>query len=407
MAAVSRRLNQIPASPIRKLVPLADEAKKRGVQVIHLNIGDPDIPTPQVMIDRLKSWEGGIPYAHSQGDSELLDALTAYYHRLGYDYLTRENVQVTVGGSEALAMAMTAICDPGEEIIVFEPFFVGYASLAPVYGVRLVPVMTRIENGFHLPNIAEIENKITAKTRAILFTNPNNPTGTVYSKAEVEKLIDIAQKHNLFLFCDEVYREFVFPPSPKATEGQASFKGVSSLDYMREEPEQVIVLDSLSKRYSAPGLRLGMIVSLNQELMAGVLRMAMGRLSAGYIDQKVAAELTQVSHEEILAVRDEYNRRREVIYKGMKQIPGVTIQKPEGAFYCVVGLPVDDAEKFCAWLLTDFNDQGQTVMLAPMPGFYATPGLGKQEVRIAYVVGEAKLKRAIEILGKALQTYKS
>lgn len=395
MARLTQRLGSIPASPIRRLVPLADAAKERGVEVIHLNIGDPDIPTPQVMIDRVRSWTGGIPYANSQGDKELLDALVDYYHRFGFDFISREHIQVTVGGSEAMAMAMVACCEPDEEIIVFEPLFVGYASLAPIYGVKLTPVCTSIHNGFHLPAEAEIEAKITPKTKALIFTNPNNPTGTVSTRDEIEMLLRIAVKHDLFLLCDEVYREFTFDERP----------GISLLSYMREYPDRLIVLDSLSKRYSAPGLRLGMLVSLNQELMAGVLRMAMGRLSAGYIDQKAAAQLVQVSADDMRLLKDEYQHRRDVVYEGMAQIPGITIHKPEGAFYCVVGLPVDDAEKFCSWLLTDFSDQGQTVMLAPMRGFYASEGLGKNEVRIAYVVGEEKLKRAVELLQRALAQY--
>lgn len=397
MLNVSKRLQQVPASPIRKLVPLADAAKGRGVEVIHLNIGDPDIPTPSVMIDRLKAWEGGIPYAHSQGDAELLEALTEYYHQAGYDWVTKADIQVTVGGSEALSMTMTAVADPGEEILLFEPFFPSYASLAMASGIKAVPVTTKIETGFHLPVEIEkeIETKVNTKTKAILMTNPNNPTGTVYTRAEVERLIEIARKHDLWLLADEVYREFVFSD-------QAS---VSLLSYMDREPQRLVVLDSLSKRYSAPGLRLGTIVSKNRELMGGALRMAMARLSAGFIDQKAAAQLAKISQAELLEVRDEYQRRRDVIFEGLSAVEGVTITQPGGAFYCVAGLPVEDAEKFCAWLLTDFNLDGKTVMLAPMAGFYLSSGLGRQEVRIAYVVGEAKLKQAVEVLKRALAVY--
>ena len=395
MVKLSQRIQNVPASPIRKWVPLADAAKMRGIKIIHLNIGDPDMVIPKVMTERLKVWEGGIPYAHSQGDSELLGALEGYYHRLGYKYINKANIQVSVGGSEALAMAMAACCESGDEVVVFEPFFVGYASLAPVYNVTLKPIRTKLETGFHLPPRAEIEAQISDKTKAILFTNPNNPTGTVFTRAEVEILIDIAHQRNLWLWADEVYREFVFD----------GLEGVSLLKYMPEMPDQLIVLDSLSKRYSAPGLRLGMFVSLNEELMAGVLRMAMGRLSAGFIDQKVAAQLVQVSHEEILAVRNEYQRRRDVVYAGLSKIPGLSIHKPEGAFYCVVGLPVPDAEAFCKFLLTDFDDNGETVMLTPMSGFYATPGIGGNEVRVAFVVGVERLQRAVEILAKTFVEF--
>lgn len=390
--SLSARLSQIPASPIRKLVPHAQAAKDRGVTVHHLNIGDPDIPTPKVMLSRLQNWPEGIPYAQSPGDPELLAALKGYYHQLGHTYIDIPHLQVTVGGSEALAMAMVACCDPGDELIVFEPFFVGYAALAPVCGVKLVPVTTSIDTGFHLPPREVIEQAITPHTKAILFTNPNNPTGTVYPPAEVEMLIEISQQHGLYLWCDEVYREFVF-------DGR---QPVSLLSYLPHYPEHLVVLDSLSKRYSAPGLRLGMLVSLNPDLMAGVLRMAMGRLSAGYIDQKVAAQISAIKPADIFAVRDEYQRRRDVVYQGLSSYMKV---KPEGAFYCILDLPVQDADHFCQWLLTDFQDRGETVMLAPVAGFYATPGLGTNQVRLAYVLAVPKLARSIELLNLALKQY--
>lgn len=398
MAALSKRIEEIPASAIRKLVPLADQAKARGVFVYHLNIGDPDIPTPAAMIERLRAWEGeGVPYAHSQGDGELVAALADYYRDLGYSNVGPEQIQVSVGGSEAFAMAMTACCDAGDEVIVFEPFFVGYASLAPVYGVKLVPLATTIETGFHLPPVEQIEAQMTERTKAILLTNPNNPTGTVYSRDEVESILELAAKRDLYVWADEVYREFVF-------DGR---EGVSLLGYLERYPERLLVLDSLSKRYSAPGLRLGAVVSLNQELMAGVLRMAMGRLSAGYIDQKVAAQLTKVSQTDLLVVRDEYQRRRDVVYAAVKSMSGVVMSRPEGAFYAVLGLPVEDGEAFCRYLLTDFEDNQETVMLAPMSGFYVTPGKGKNEVRVAYVLGVEKLQRAMDLLRLALARYPS
>jgi aspartate aminotransferase len=396
MITISQRLQNIPASGIRKLVPLAQKAKADGVTVYHLNIGDPDIKSPPEMMEAIKTWERNpIGYGNSQGEPEILEALTGYYQGLGYRFVSKEQIQVTVGGSEALAMAMMATCEVGDELIVFEPFFTGYAGLAAVYGVKLVPVTTTIENGFHLPTRTQIEQKITERTRAILFTNPNNPTGTVFSQAEVEMLVDIAKKKDLYLLSDEVYREMVF-------DGRVQ---VSLIKYMPEQPDRIVVLDSLSKRYCVCGLRLGMLVSLNQELMAGVLRMAMARLSAGLIDQVVGSRLAKVGENYILSVRDEYQQRRDVVYEGLAKIPGVTIQRPEGAFYAVVGLPVKDAEAFCAWLLTDFRDNRETVMLAPMAGFYATPHLGQNEVRIAYVLKIEKLKRAMEILTKALATF--
>lgn len=393
----SIRLGQVPPSPIRKVVPFAQQAKKSGVKVYHLNIGDPDIKTPEVMLRVLRSWRRNpIGYALSQGEGEFIDALNTYYHRLGFRFLHADNIQVTVGGSEAISWAMFAICNPGEEIIVFEPFYTNYNSYAVVNGVRLVPILTTAKNGFHLPHRKEIEKKITRKTKAILICNPNNPTGTVYTKEEVEMLVAIAKKHRLFLLSDEVYREYAY-------DGRTS---VSLLAYMKKIPRQAIVLDSMSKRYSLCGIRLGALVSLNEDIMAGVLRIGQGRLSAGLVDQAVAAKLTEVPASYLRGVREEYKKRRDVLYEGLRRIPGVVIPKPEGAFYTIVGLPVADAEDFCRWLLTDFRDYKETVMLAPAAGFYASKGRGKNEVRIAYVLNTNDLKRCIDILTKALVQYR-
>lgn len=392
----SSRIGLVPASPIRKLVPLAQQAKKEGVNVYHLNIGDPDIKTPDVMLNVLRSWDRNpIGYALSQGQEDFLDALLGYYRSLGFDFLARENIQVTVGGSEAISWAMFATCNPGDEIIVFEPFYTNYNSYAVVNGVTLVPILTTSENGFHLPPAAAIEKAITKKTKAILICNPGNPTGTVYTKDEVAMLVAVAKKHGLFLMSDEVYREYAY-------DGRAS---VSLLSYMKDIPQQAIVLDSMSKRYSLCGIRLGTIVSLNEEIMAGVLRIGQGRLSAGLVDQAVAAKLTEVPASHLESVKAEYEKRRDVLYKGLRNIPGVVIPKPEGAFYTIVGLPVADAEDFCTWLLTDFRDKDETVMIAPAAGFYASPGRGKNEVRIAYVLNTTDLARCVELLEKALKLY--
>ncbi len=398
---LSSRLSQVPASPIRKLVPYAQEAKKNGVHVYHLNIGDPDVKTPDVMIDVLKTWDKNpIGYSLSQGEPIFLEALKSYYHGLGFPFVETNQIQVTNGGSEAISMAMFAVAAPGEEILVFEPLYANYNSYAAVNGIRLVAVPTSIDNGFHLPSREEIEKKITDKTKAILFCNPNNPTGTVYTKEEVEMLVSIAKDHGLYLLSDEVYREYTY-----------GTKQISILSYMQEIPEQAVLLDSMSKRYSLCGARLGLIASLNKELMAGVLRMAQGRLSSGLVDQYIAAKLTEVPEQYIADVQKEYERRRDVLYEGLKNIHGVTIPKPEGAFYAVVGLPVKNSEDFCQWLLTDFRDpsassgQDETVMLAPMPGFYATPGRGSNEVRIAYVLNTKDLARCVELIDKALQKY--
>lgn len=394
--AVSQRLQEVPASPIRKLVPFAVAAKKQGVTVYHLNIGDPDIETPDVMLKTLKEWsKNPIGYGQSQGDPEFLEALQWYYHSLGYPFITTSHIQVTSGGSEAISLAMFAVCAVGEEILTFEPLYTNYNSYATINGVHLKALPTSIDDGFHLPEQHIIEAAITQKTRAILYCNPNNPTGTVYTKKEVEMLVAIAKKHNLFLLADEVYREYAY-------DGR---KQVSLFSYMKSLPQQAIVLDSMSKRYSLCGARLGTLVSLNTDIMAGVLRVAQGRLSAGLVDQAAAAQLTKVPDSYFTQVHAEYTKRRDLLYAGLSEIPGVVIPKPEGAFYTIVGLPVKSADHFCEWLLTDFRLENETVMLAPAAGFYASPGKGTNEVRIAYVLGTKKLARAIAILKQAFATY--
>jgi aspartate aminotransferase len=297
-------------------------------------------------------------------------------------------------------MALFAVCGPGDEVIVFEPFYANYNTYAVVNGVTLVPVRTTIENGFHLPSESEIASHITSKTKAILICNPNNPTGTVLSKDEMDCLVRLAKKHSLYLLSDEVYREYTY-------DGK---KQVSLLSYMKELPDRTIVLDSMSKRYNLCGVRLGVLLSLNKDIMAGVLRIGQGRLSSGIIDQYIAAKLTDVPQSWMDETHAEWSRRREVLYSGLRKIPGVVIPKPEGAFYSIVGLPVADGEDFCRWLLTDFRDTGssgqpETFMIAPAAGFYATKGLGKNEVRIAYVLNTKDLKRCIELLEKALKQY--
>ena len=396
VSSVSKRLLEVPASPIRKLVPFATAAKKSGVKVYHLNIGDPDIKTPQVMLQVLQKWQRNpIGYSQSQGEPMFLEALKWYYHKLGFSYIDISHLQVTNGGSEGISLALFATCNPGDEVIVFEPFYANYNTYAVANGVKLVPILTTAKNGFHLPEQKDIEKKVTRKTRAILYCSPNNPTGTVLTKKEIEVLVSIAKKHNLFLLADEVYREFAY-------DGKAQ---VSLLNYMQKIPKLAVVLDSLSKRYSLCGARLGVAVSLNSDLIAGMLRLAQGRLSSGLVDQIMAAELTKVPTRYFKDVHDEYEKRRDLLYEGLGKIPGVTIPKPEGAFYAIVGLPVANAEDFCKWLLTDFRDHNETVMIAPAAGFYSSPGMGKNEVRIAYVLNRKDLKRCIELLRKALIQY--
>jgi len=393
---VSDRLLTVPASPIRKLVPFAVEAKKKGIKVYHLNIGDPDIKTPEVMINVLKKWTTNpIAYGQSQGQPKFLESLASYYNKLGYSFVKTNHIQVTTGGSEAISMALFSVCAKGEEVIAFEPYYANYNSYAAINGVKIVPVLTKGETGFHLPSRVEIEKKISKKTKAILICNPSNPTGTVYTKDEMEMLVSISVENNLFLISDEVYREFVY-------DGKKYF---SILEFMKKYPDKMILLDSLSKRYSLCGARLGMIVSLNRDLTDGVLRMAQGRLSSGFVDQAMAEKLTEVKDSYFASVHKEYQTRRDVLYKGLKSIKGVYLEKPEGAFYTIVKLPVKDSEDFCQWLLTDFRYKNETVMVAPAAGFYGTKGRGKDEVRIAYVLNINDLKKAIEILRRALVEY--
>lgn len=394
--SVSKRLISVPASPIRKLVPYATEAKMQGIRVLHLNIGDPDIKTPEVMIKVLNRWsENPIRYGQSQGEIKFINALVGYYNKLGFEFIDRKNIQVTTGGSEAISMALFSVCQPGEEVIIFEPYYANYNSYAAINGVKIIPVLTTGETGFHLPDRQIIEKKITKKTKAIIICNPNNPTGTVYTKDEMKMLVSICKKNNLFLISDEVYREFVY-------DGK---KHVSILEFMKKYPDKTILLDSLSKRYSLCGARLGMFVSLNEDLMSGVLRIAQGRLSSGLIDQEMASKLTEVGKSYFKEVHKEYQTRRDILYNGLKLIPGVFLEKPEGAFYTIVKLPVTDTEDFCQWLLSKFSLNKTTVMIAPAAGFYGTKGRGKNEVRIAYVLNINDLEKAIEILKQALVEY--
>lgn len=386
----------IPASPLRAFIPFAEEAKKKGRHIYHLNIGDPDIKMPQVMYDFLRNWDKNpVPYSHSQGEPELIKSLLWYYSGFGFSFLKHENIQITLGGSEGLLWSFMSICDPDDEILTFEPYYTNYNSYAVVARAKLIGIKTNIENGFHLPERKEIESRITSKTRAILFSNPSNPTGTVYTRDELDMLADIAEKHNLYIIADEVYREFVYNGT----------QAISMLEYAEKMPDAIIVVDSLSKRYSLCGARLGNIVSLNDDLMATFLKFGQARLSAGTIGQRMAATLNQVEPPYFDNIVEEYGKRREIIVKGLKSIPGVVCSEPEGAFYVIAKLPVDDAADFTKWLLTDFNDNNETVMVAPAAGFYNTPGSGTDEVRIAYVLNTEALERSVEILKKALEAY--
>ncbi len=384
----------MPASPIRRLMPLAEEAKRRGVHVYHLNVGQPDVETPPQLRDRLQRIrEKVLAYSPSPGTREYLEALQHYYGGLGIG-LGLEELIATTGGSEAIQFALFACADAGEDVLVVEPFYTNYASFATLAGLRLVPLTARGEDGFHLPPREAWERALTPQTRAVILCNPNNPTGTVYSREELELVAGLCRDRGLFLIADEVYREFVY-------DGRAS---TSALTLPGIE-DRVVVVDSLSKRYSACGIRLGALITRNPEVYGACLRMAQGRLSPPGIAQAIAVGLTEIGPEYTRGVVTEYQRRRDLLFEGLSRLPGVFLRQPEGAFYFVVRLPIEDSEDFARFLLADFQHQGATVMVAPAPGFYATPGLGRNEVRIAYVLNERDLRAAVEVLGHALKSY--
>lgn len=373
-------------------------AKKEGVKVYHLNIGDPDIKSPQVMLDALSDFAGNpIRYADSQGEMTFRKALKEYYFKHDGKFVEEEDILVTQGGSEAIEMAFFGVASIGEEILVFEPFYSAYSVMATLTGVKLVGVpSSSIETGFHLPSKEVIESNINDKTKAILICTPSNPTGTIYREDEMRLLVDIAKKHNLFIISDEVYREFAYD----------GVSQVSILNFMQEIPEKAILLDSLSKRYSLCGARLGVLLSKNREIINGCLKLAQGRLSAGFIEQVMASRLSEIPESYTKGVNEEYQKRRDTLYDGLSSIPGVTLAKPEGAFYTMVNLPVNNAEKFCIFLLEKFRHNNETVMLAPGAGFYQTEGTGETQVRIAYVLNESDLKKSIEIIRLGLKEYK-
>ncbi|HXF49028.1 MAG TPA: pyridoxal phosphate-dependent aminotransferase [Verrucomicrobiae bacterium] len=391
---ISRRARLQPASPIRKLVPLADAAKKRGITVHHLNIGQPDLPPPADFIKAVKNWSKPVlEYGNSKGDFRLINKVIRYYKQeLDVD-LTEQNVQITTGGSEALLFAMMAVTVPGDEIVVFEPFYTNYNGFAVMAGITLNPVVTYGDNGYHLPSAGEIEKHINSRTRAILVCSPNNPTGTVYSKKEMEMVAELCRKHSLFMLSDEPYREFIY-------EGE-----FFSALHLKEMEEQVIVLDSASKRFSLCGARVGFLVSKNTEVVDAALRMGQARLSSPTIEQEAVTAAFDIPPDYFAKMAAEYKKRRDLLFLRLGQMGGVSCEKPEGAFYLMARLPVEDAEDFCRWLLTDFSVQGETVMMAPGSGFYATPGKGKDEVRIAYVLSTEKLDRAMNILAAGLLKF--
>jgi aspartate aminotransferase len=392
---VSSRGLALPPSPIRKLAPYAEAAKARGVRVFHLNIGQPDLETPKVMRDRLLTIDPVIAYSPSAGTPQFLAALCRYYATVGLQVDPR-NIVATTGGSEAVFFAFLCLAEPGDEVIVAEPFYTNYSSFAAMTGVKLVPVRSHGEEGFHLPARSAFEAVLTKRTRFVLLCNPNNPTGTVYAREEVERVAGFCRDHDLFFVSDEVYREFVYD----------GLVATSALDLAGFE-DRVVVVDSLSKRFSACGIRLGCLVSRNAELIAAATRAAQGRLSPPGLAQVLALGMSEIGADYYATVRTEYQRRRDVIYEELSKLPDVFLRRPEGAFYVVARLPVKDSDDFARFLLEDFSFEGETVMVAPAAGFYATPGLGTNEVRMAYVLNCDDLRRSIRILGEGLKAYAS
>ena len=394
MPKISQKAIDMPASPIRKLVPYAEKAKKAGKTVYHLNIGQPDIETPAVALAAIRNFDHKvIEYSHSAGFESYRNKLAATYQKGGLP-VNPEDIIITTGGSEALVFGFMTTCNPGDEVIIPEPFYANYNGFAVTAGLTVVPVTSSIESGFALPPVAEIEAKITPKTKAIVICNPGNPTGYLYSQQELEQLRDIVKKHDLFLFADEVYREFCY-------DGAQPFS-VLNLEGIENN---VIMIDSVSKRYSMCGARIGALVSKNKEVMAAALKFGQARLSPPTVDQVASEAALETPQSYFDDVVSEYVERRNIMVDGLNSIPGVFCPKPSGAFYCVAKFPVDNAEKFCQWLLEEFEYEGQTVMMAPANGFYSTPGAGLQEARIAYVLNKESLKKAVKCLEEALKVY--
>jgi len=384
----------MPESPIRKLVPFSEQAKSRGTKVYHLNIGQPDIETPEVALSAIKNIDRKvIEYSHSAGFQSYRDNLAAYYKKVGID-VDADNIIVTTGGSEALTFGFLSTCNPDDEIIIPEPFYANYNGFAVAAGLNVIPVTASIENGFALPPVEEIEKKITSKTKAIVICNPGNPTGYLYSKEELEQLRDIIIKHDLFLFADEVYREFCYDGAIPH-----SVMNLEGID------QNVIMIDSVSKRYSMCGARIGCLVSKNKKVMSAALKFGQARLSPPTIDQIASEAALQTPQSYFDNVVDEYVERRNIMVEGLNNIPGVYCPKPRGAFYCVAKFPVKNTEHFCQWLLEEFEYEGSTVMMAPASGFYSTKGEGLQEARIAYVLNQDSLKKAVICLKEALKVY--
>jgi aspartate aminotransferase len=393
MLTISHRGQQMPPSPIRKLVPYAEAAKKRGTKVFHLNIGQPDIATPEKILDAVRNSDFKVlEYSHSAGNESYRKKLVTYYSKVGIN-VTADQIIVTTGGSEAILFGLMACMDAGDEVIIPEPFYANYNGFAVEAGVIVKPITSSIESGFALPPIEDFEKVITPKTKAILICNPNNPTGYLYSKAEMEVLKQLIVKHNLYLFADEAYREFCYEGS------HISFMQLDGVD------DHIVLMDTISKRYSACGGRIGAFVTKNTALLSAVMKFAQARLSPPSFAQILGEAAVDLPDNYFDTTKAEYKKRRDTIVSRLNAIPGVFCPNPGGAFYAMAKLPIDDADIFCQWLLESFSYKEQTVMLAPATGFYGTPGLGKQEVRLAYVLNVAAINSAMDCLEKALEQY--
>lgn len=394
MPEISQRGRQMPQSPIRKLAPLAEAAEARGVKIYRLNIGQPDLPSPRAALDAIRSIDRTVlEYSPSQGFLSLRQKLTGYYAKYNIN-LTADDIIITNGGSEAVLFAFLSCLNPGDEIIVPEPAYANYMAFAISAGAVIRTVTSTIEDGFALPPVEKFEELINPRTRAILICNPNNPTGYLYSRREMEQIRRMVKEHDLYLFSDEVYREFIYTGSPYI-----------SACHLKDIEQNVILIDSVSKRYSECGIRIGALITKNAAVREAVMKFCQARLSPPLIGQLVAEASLDASDDYAREVYDEYVERRKCLIDGLNRIPGVYSPIPMGAFYTVAKLPVDDAEKFCEWCLTDFDFEGQTVMMAPASGFYTTPGAGRDQVRIAYVLNKEDLQRALAVLRKALEAY--
>ena len=394
MPKISVRGTEMPSSPIRKLAPLAEVAKRKGIHVYHLNIGQPDLPTPQVAIDAIKNFDRKIlEYSPSQGFRSYREKLVGYYAKFDIN-LTADDIIITSGGSEAVLFAFLSCLNPGDEIIVPEPAYANYMAFAISAGAVIRTIATTIEEGFSLPKVEKFEELINERTRAILICNPNNPTGYLYTRREMNQIRDLVRKYDLYLFSDEVYREFIYTGSPYIS--ACHLEGIE---------QNVVLIDSVSKRYSECGIRIGALITKNQAVRQAVMKFCQARLSPPLIGQIAAEASLDVPEEYSRDVYDEYVERRKCLIDGLNRIPGVYSPIPMGAFYTVAKLPVDDSEKFCAWCLSYFNYEGETVMMAPASGFYTTPGAGRNEVRIDYVLKKKDLQRALVVLQKALEAY--